>query len=101
MYRGLRNVCNCGNGMCITCAVPIFTNYFFYDRLVTSFKRVIKDKELLFIAHKIVAACVKHSTCDTQGALQLQTFHNRLYSTRDPCAPRTTDCGNKDSNHSI
>ena len=31
-------------------------NYFFYDGLVTSFKRVVKDKELLFIAHKIVTA---------------------------------------------
>jgi len=21
-YRGLQNVCNCGNGICITCAIP-------------------------------------------------------------------------------
>ena len=51
-------------------------------RLVTSFKWVVKDKELLFIAHKIVTvnySRVKHSTRDTQGALQLQTFRNFLY----------------------
>ena len=38
----------------------------------------MKDKELLLIAHKIVTAHVKHSTRDTQGTLQLQTFRNRL-----------------------
>ena len=50
-----------------------FTNYFFYDGLVTSFKRVVKDKELLLTAHSLNIPAVhvirralcycKHSAC--------------------------------------
>ena len=84
---------------CVSCApflIQDFANYFFYDRLVTSFKRVIKDKELLFIA-----CCNLRKTQYMwyAGRFAIANIPQSSVLNEGPCAPHTTDCGNKDSNH--
>jgi len=57
-YRGLQNACS--SGMRITCTVPnsglLQTIPSMIGMKLTSSKRIMEDKELLFIAHKIATA---------------------------------------------